>query len=117
MDTPLISVIIPLYNTEKYIATTIESILQQTISNWELIIVNDASSDNSEQVVSKYLKDKRIKYFNNKQNLGPAGNYNRAFSLATGKYIAIQDSDDVSLPNRLERGLQALLIGNSIVPI
>lgn len=102
MSTCAVSVIMPVYNGEKFISDAIESILNQTFSNFELIIVNDGSTDNTEQVISKYLNDRRITYYKNKANLGLAHSYNRALSLSKGDYIAIMDCDDVCLPDRLK---------------
>ena len=71
MQKPLVSIITPLYNSEKFIAETIVSVLAQTYTNWEMLIVNDCSKDNGASIVEKYSKkDKRIKLFNNKKNMG-----------------------------------------------
>ena len=69
-DYGLVSIITPVYNTEKYIGETIECVLSQTYTNWELIIVDDCSTDNTKHVIDKYLYDKRIKYLYNTKNLG-----------------------------------------------
>ncbi len=103
----LISVLMPAYNAEKYIGEAIESILRQTYKNFELIIADDASTDETWQVIQDYLKkDKRIKAFKNKKNLYIAGNRNRLISLAKGKYIAWQDADDISMRHRLEEQVE-----------
>lgn len=101
---PVVSVITPVYNAEKYIAETIESILGQTFDDFEFIVIDDQSTDKTRMVVEKYAKqDSRIKLYRNKKNLGIAGNRNRGVSLARGKYIVWQDADDISLPTRLEK--------------
>lgn len=104
---PLVSVIMPVYNREKYIGAAIESILNQTISNFELIIVDDNSTDCSLKKI-KSFKDKRIKVFKNEKNLGVASSLNRAISFSVGKYLARQDSDDISMTDRIERQVDFL---------
>lgn len=99
-----ISVLMPVYNTdEKFLRQAIESILEQTYQDFEFLIINDCSSDaRVEKVVLSY-KDKRIKYSVNAQNLGISGTRNKLINLAKGKYLAVMDHDDVSLPERLEK--------------
>lgn len=101
MHLPKVSVIMPAYNAQKYIAEAIDSILNQTFSNFELIIVNDASSDNTESIITSY-RDPRIVYLKNETNLGVAKTLNYGLSVAQGEYIARMDADDISLPTRLE---------------
>lgn len=98
---PAITVIMASYNAEKYIKYAIDSIINQTMKNWELIIVDDNSSDNTYQIIQQY-KDSRIKVYRNSKNEGPA--FSRTFALhnASGEYIAVLDADDISLPKRLE---------------
>ncbi|MCE3259890.1 MAG: glycosyltransferase [Bacteroidetes bacterium] len=103
---PKISVILPVYNAEKYIAEAITSILSQTFSNFELIVVNDGSNDRSEEIILSF-KDDRIVYLRQK-NAGLAATLNKGISLANGEYIARQDNDDISLPERLEKQLNFL---------
>ena len=103
MEKPAVSVIMPAYNAEKYIGEAIESIRNQTFQDWELIIVEDCSTDNTLSVIETYLQDPRIKLFRNEQNVGIAGSRNKAIRLSSGKYIAVQDDDDLSLPDRLEK--------------
>lgn len=98
----LISIITPMYNAEKYIEETIKSVLLQTYKNWELIIIDDMSIDNSRSIVEKYLKvDKRIKYIKNEKNLGPGISRNIAIEKSEGDYIAFLDSDDLWKENKL----------------
>ena len=85
----------PSYNTDAFISESIESVLNQSYTNWELIIVDDCSNDKTKKVVKKYLKDKRIKYLENKENSGAAISRNKAIKESNGKYIAFLDSDDI----------------------
>ncbi|GIW68018.1 MAG: hypothetical protein KatS3mg096_886 [Candidatus Parcubacteria bacterium] len=107
---PLVSVIMPVYNGEKYLREAIESILNQTYKNFEFIIVDDGSTDNSVKIIKEYAKkDKRIRFFRNKNNLGTFGNYNYYIkNYARGKYIAIQEQDDISLKERFQLELDFL---------
>lgn len=101
---PLVSVVLPACNVEKYVAEAIESILSQTFKNFELIILDDASTDKTWEIIKKYSKkDGRITPVRNRTNLYIAGNRNKGISLARGKYIVWQDADDVSLPRRIEK--------------
>ena len=103
----LVSIITPLYNSEIFIEETIESVLKQTYKEWEMIIVNDCSKDKGMEIVKKYSeKDKRIKLFNNKINLGGAGTRNVAIKNSQGKYIAFLDSDDIWKENKLEKQIK-----------
>lgn len=94
----------PSYNTAKYIGDSIESVLAQTYSNWELIIVDDCSSDNTDEIVAKFT-DKRIRYLKNEKNSGAAVSRNYALREAKGKWIAFLDSDDLWHPQKLEKQL------------
>lgn len=97
-----ISVIMPVYNGEKYLRETIDSILCQTFTDFEFIIINDASKDSTEDIIKSY-KDDRIVYLKNEQNLGVAGTLNRGLDTAKGEYIARMDADDIALPERFEK--------------
>lgn len=99
----LVSIIMPSYNTAQYIGATIKSVLNQTYTNWELIIVDDCSTDNTDEVVKNYLSDKRIKYLKNEQNSGAAVSRNRALREAKGQWISFLDSDDFWMPEKLEK--------------
>lgn len=104
---PLISCIIPTFNRSNLLRDAIESTLAQTYKNWELIVVDDGSSDNTGQVVNEYIqKDSRIKYFRNDNN-GQAAARNYGLSKSHGHYIIFLDDDDVSLPHRFESQLKA----------
>ena len=103
-NTPLVSIITPSYNASSYIVETIESVLSQTYENWEMIVVDDCSSDETLNILNKYLeKDKRIKLISNKMNMGAAQSRNRAIEISEGKYIAFLDSDDLWLGKKLEK--------------
>ena len=97
----LVSIIMPSYNTAPFIAKSIQSVLAQSYKEWELIIVDDNSTDNTDEVVSSFLYDKRIKYIKNANNCGAAISRNRALRVAQGKWIAFLDSDDLWLPDKL----------------
>ena len=98
----LVSIIMPSYNTGKYIEDSIKSVLDQTYKNWELIIVDDCSTDDTEKSIKKYLKDKRIKFYKNEKNSGAAISRNKALKIAKGRWIAFLDSDDLWDKHKLE---------------
>lgn len=102
----LVSIIMPSYNTANYIAASIQSVLDQTYQNWELIIVDDCSTDNTDAVVAPFLSDTRIRYLKNEQNSGAAISRNRALREAKGRWIAFLDSDDLWYPTKLEAQLK-----------
>ena len=99
----LVSIIMPSYNTGKFIAETVNSVLAQTYENWEIIIVDDCSTDNTDEVVAQFLSDERIKYLKNDKNSGAAVSRNKALREAKGKWIAFLDSDDLWAPDKLEK--------------
>ena len=99
---PLVSVLMPVYNAEKYLKESIESILNQTYTNFEFLIINDGSTDRSEKVILSYI-DERIKYFKNEKNLKIVKTLNRGLKICQGKYIIRMDADDISLPRRIEK--------------
>lgn len=103
MDEKLISIITPVYNSDKYIIDTINSVLSQTYQNWQLILVDDGSRDASIKIIDEFRsKDSRIEVIKNPQNIGPARSRNKGIERATGDYIAFLDSDDIWLPEFLE---------------
>lgn len=110
-DQPLVSIISPTYNHEKFIADCIDSVLAQTYSNWEMIIIDDGSTDGTFRVATEYAqKDPRIKPFTQK-NIGIfrlGESYNFALSQCQGKYIAILECDDVWLPEKLSLQTEVL---------
>lgn len=106
--TELVSVVMPVYNTEEFLAEAIESILSQTYTNFEFIIINDGSTDTSPEIMAKYAEqDKRIKILNQK-NSGISTALNNGIAISKGKYIARMDADDISLPERFEKQVQFL---------
>jgi len=111
----LVSIIMPAYNAEKYIAEAIESVLKQTYTNWELIIVNDCSTDATEQIIKKYQKqDYRIKLYSLLNNQGVANARNTAIQNTRGRYLAFLDSDDMWLPEKLEKQLAFMQANNYV---
>lgn len=98
---PQISIILPAYNAEKYLTSAIESILQQSFKDFEFIILNDGSTDNTEKIILSYT-DSRIRYIKNEKNLKLIKTLNKGIELAKGKYIARMDADDIALPTMLE---------------
>ncbi len=104
MTSPLVSVLMTAYNREKYIAEAIESILNQRYKNWELIIVDDRSTDNTLEIARHYERlDPRIKVYQNERNLGDYPNRNQAARYASGKYLKYVDADDMMYPFGLEQ--------------
>ncbi len=104
-----VSVLMPAWNAERTISESIDSILAQTYRHFELIVIDDDSSDSTWKLLQNYLGlDNRIRLYRNETNLGIAASRNRALSLATGRYIAWQDADDISYPNRLNLQFNAL---------
>ena len=108
----LVSIIMPSYNTAKYISESIESVLKQTYANWELIIVDDCSTDETDDVVKSYLSDARIHYLKNEKNSGAAVSRNYALREAKGKWIAFLDSDDLWHPEKLEKQIEFMVNGS-----
>ena len=105
MKQPLISVIMSTYNEEKYIETSLKSLLNQTFQEFEIIIVDDASTDNTRQLIQR-LQDERIHLICNEENQGLTKNLNKALKYVTGKYIARMDGDDIAFPTRFEKQVQ-----------
>ncbi len=111
MKNKLVSIIIPAYNSEKYILETLESIASQSYSNWEIIVVDDCSSDRTEEEVKNFSKSFiscDIRYVKSEQNQGVSATRNSAILLATGEYIAFLDSDDIWSEHHLLLGIQTL---------
>ena len=104
---PRVSVLMPAYNVEKYVGEAIESILNQTYKDFEFIIINDGSTDNTANIIQEYAKkDKRIKFINNKKNQGLITVLNQGLDLCKGEFIARMDSDDISLPERFAKQIK-----------
>jgi glycosyltransferase involved in cell wall biosynthesis len=104
---PKVSVCIPVYNGSDYIAESIDSVLAQNFKDFELIVCDNCSTDNTEEIVRNY-KDSRVRYFRNQKNLGYVGNANRCLELAAGEYISIWHHDDCMMPDNLERKVRLL---------
>ena len=102
-----ISIITPSYGSEKFIAQTIESVIAQTYQNWEMIIVDDVSPDNSNDIIESFVKkDNRIKLIKLEKNSGPAVARNKAIKEARGRYIAFLDADDLWMSDKLEKQIK-----------
>jgi glycosyltransferase involved in cell wall biosynthesis len=104
---PEVSIIMPNFNTVKFLPEAIKSVFAQTFTNWELIVIDDGSTDSSWEYLQK-IDDPRVRVFRNNQNIGAARTINRAIDLAKGKWIGRMDSDDIMLPERIEKQLIAL---------
>lgn len=104
MSNPIVSIITPMHNAAATIRETIESVLSQSYDNWEIIIVDDCSTDSSATIVKEYCgKDERVKYHLSEENIGACGARNKGLELAKGRYIAFLDSDDTWTANKLEK--------------
>jgi len=101
MKKPLVSVIMPAYNASLFITSSVQSIKDQTFKNWELIIINDGSTDNTLEILKK-IKNRKIKIINQKKNIGPYKSINNHINKCKGKFIAFLDADDVSNNKRLK---------------
>ena len=113
MNLPLISIITPSYNSAKFIAETIESVLAQTYTNWELLITDDCSTDNTVEIINKYVnQDSRIKLFCLGKNSGAATARNNSIEQAKGRFIAFLDSDDLWKPEKLEKQVDVMIKNN-----
>lgn len=106
-DSPLVSVLMPVYNAQETVIESLNSIINQTYQNLEIIVINDGSSDESERLV-RSLTDKRITIYANDTNRGIIKTLNRGLQLARGKYIARMDADDISLPTRIEEEVKLM---------
>ncbi len=113
MEEPLVSIITPVYDSEKFINDTIRSVLNQSYKNWEYILVDDCSSDNSWEIINSFSQqDNRIKAYRLDINSGSGAARNHAIKNASGKYIAFLDSDDIWIPERLEKHISFMIKGN-----
>lgn len=107
MENQKVSIITPVYKCEKLIAETIECVLKQTYHDWEMLLVDDCTPDNSAEIIKKYAeKDGRIKYIKQEQNGGAALARNKALELSTGRYVAYLDADDLWKPEKLEKQIK-----------
>jgi len=118
MANPKVSIVMPLYNAEQFVRSAVESILNQTYTNFEFLIINDSATDSSRKIVGE-IEDSRIRIVDHPKNQGLVASLNHGFSLASGEYIARMDHDDVSRPDRIEKqvrfldeNLQVALVGS-----
>ena len=108
-QTPLVSVLIPCYNCEKYVEEAVMSIIKQTYSNLEILVIDDGSTDNTKTILQRLAqKDSRIRYIKNEENLKLIKTLNKGLDLCNGKYIARMDADDISLLTRIEKQVDFL---------
>ncbi|WP_235375838.1 glycosyltransferase family 2 protein [Campylobacter lari] len=115
-DKPLVSIIMPTFNRQNYIGFAIESILNQSYLNFEFIIIDDCSTDATYNIIQEYAKnDKRIVVLRNERNRGIVYSLNKCMGICKGKYIARMDDDDISLPERIEKQVDAMERDNSII--
>ncbi len=108
MQQPLVSIVMPAYNAEKYIAESVNSILTQTYKNFELLIADDCSTDNTKQILSVF-NDSRISFHHNGSNQGYLKTCNKLFSLCKGELVTFEDADDISVPDRIEKQVNEFL--------
>lgn len=111
-ENPLVTVVIPVHNAEAFLKEAIESIINQTYTNLEILLINDGSTDNSSKIIAEYASyDQRIKVITNRNALGYGGEKasNEAYKIASGDFIAKLDADDVAMPDRLEKQIQYLI--------
>ncbi len=114
MNNSLVSIVLPIYNGEKYMRQSIESVINQTYKNWELIIIDDCSSDNTPIIAKEYAeKDNRIRYYRNETNLKLPRGLNRGFSLSKGEYLTWTSDDNLYLPTAIERMVSAIETENA----
>lgn len=110
----LVSVIMPVYNAEKYLATTLESILGQDYKEIEIVLVDDCSKDSSAEIIAEFCKThSEIVYFVQEENMGAGAARNKALELARGQYVAFLDSDDIWLPNKISIQIELMKLNNS----
>lgn len=109
MKKNLVSIIIPFFNDESYISETLKTVFEQTYKNWELILINDNSTDNSVNKIKNFIRDNRVKLINNKYNMGPARSRNIGLKQIKGEYICFLDSDDLWHPKKIEKQLNFMI--------
>ena len=113
MNEPLVSIITPVYNAERVLSDTIKSVQNQTYKNWEILLIDDCSKDNSAQIIKEFQKyDNRIKYIKLKKNSGASVSRNEGIRNAKGRFIAFVDSDDIWKPKKLEIQIKYMLKEN-----
>ena len=107
MSPPLVTVLMPVFNSERFLHDAIQSVVEQTFSDFELLIFNDGSTDKSTQIIQSF-KDSRIRHFFSTKNIGYVRQLNKGLAMASGTYIARMDSDDIALPQRFEEQIRVL---------
>lgn len=113
MKEELISIVVPVYNSEKFLKDTLITVLEQTYTKWELLLVDDCSTDNSSEIIFEYSKsDERIKYIKLEENSGAAKARNKGIELASGRYICFLDADDKWEKTKLEQQIQFMNTNN-----
>ena len=112
MKNDLVSIIVPVFNAEKFLDETINSVLKQSYQNWELLLINDCSKDNSKEIYQKYKKDDRIIWFDQEKNGGAALARNKGIELSKGKYLCFLDADDLWEKDKLEKQLNFMKKNN-----
>jgi len=113
---PLLSIIMPVYNCEKYVSHAIQSVIDQTYRNWELFVCDDGSSDESWNKIKSYcVKDVRIHIYRNNENIGKVGTVNWLFQKCSGKYLTVHDADDWSEKDRFEKQIHYLSINDNVI--
>lgn len=116
MEENKVSIIIPVYNAEKFIGKTMESVLNQTYKNWEMLLFNDKSKDDSLKIIKKYSeKDERIKVIDSKENVGVVVARNKLIEIATGEFIAFLDADDYWREKKLEKQIKFMKEQNALI--
>lgn len=108
----LVSIITPSFNSEKFISDTIQSIKNQTYQDWEMIIVDDGSTDGTVSIIKEFLTDSRIQLYQLDQNSGTGVARNKAITLAKGRYISFLDSDDLWKPDKLQKQVEFMISKN-----
>lgn len=109
VEKKMVSIVLPVYNGEKYLEKSIQSVISQSYMNWELLILDDCSTDNSSIIAKKYVaRDNRIKYYRNESNLKLPRNLNKGFSLSNGEYLTWTSDDNMYKPNAIEKMVDAL---------
>ena len=110
--TPKVSIIVPVYNAGRFLEQTLQSVIQQDFTDWELLLVNDCSTDNSVEIIHQHKEDRRIRLINLEKNSGAAVARNQGIKMARGRFLAFLDSDDLWMPDKLSKQLDFMERGN-----
>ena len=110
MEKKLVSIIVPVYNAEKYLEDTINTIIRQTYGDWELLLIDDCSTDSSCEIIQKHIKkDNRIKYYKQEKNMGPACARNRGIDISEGRFVCFIDADDIWEKDKLKKQIDFMI--------